>query len=64
MVIIGKGCVGPDIWPETPEQAENTEDMMRTTWGKEDHCRRKASGTKIYPVSPSGKEARHVCPFF
>lgn len=64
MVITGEGHAGPDIWPETPEQAENTEDMIRTIWGKEVHCRRKAGGIKICPLLPSGKEARHVCPFF
>lgn len=31
MVITGKGYAGPDIWPKTPEQAKNTEDMMKTT---------------------------------
>ena len=33
-----KTVVGLDIWPETPDQAENTEDMMRTVWADETHC--------------------------
>ena len=35
MVLTGKGCPKPDTWPETPEQAEFTEEMMRSIWGKE-----------------------------
>lgn len=62
MVLTGKGRLGPDIWPETPEQAESTEDMMRSIWGKEAHRQCKASGTKSCPLSPSGKEARFVGP--
>lgn len=61
MVITGEGRAGPDIWPETPEQAENT---IRTTWDKEVHRKRKASGIKMCPLSHSGKEARYICSFF
>ncbi len=32
MVLTVEGRLGPDIWPETPEQAESTENMLRTTW--------------------------------
>ena len=62
MVLTGKERLGPDIWPETPEQVKFTEDMMRSIWGKEAHWRCKASGTKSCPLSPSGKEARFVGP--
>ena len=62
MVLTGKGRLGPDIWPETPEQAEFTEDMMRSIWGKEAHWQYKASGTKSCPLSSSSKEARFVGP--
>ena len=62
MVLTDKERLGPDMWPETPEQAESTEDMIRSIWGKEAHRRCKASGTKSCPLSPSGKEARFVGP--
>ncbi len=60
MVLTGKGRLAPDIWPETPGQAESMESMMRTIWGMEANCRQKASGTPDSPLSLTGKEARHV----
>ena len=62
MVLTGKGRLGPDILPETPEQAKSTKDMMRSIWGKEAHRQYKASETKNCPLSPSDKEARFVGP--
>ena len=62
MVLTGKRRLGPDIWPETPEQAESIEDMIRSIWGKEAHWRCKTSGTKSCPLSSSDKEARFVGP--
>lgn len=35
MVIAGNGCLGPDIWLETPNQGTGTEKMIFTTWYKE-----------------------------
>ena len=35
MVLTGKGCLGQDIWPETPQQAESMESIMRTMWNTE-----------------------------
>lgn len=64
MVLTGEGRLGPDIWPETPQQAESTESMMRATWNTEAMRRRKASGTSDCPLSPTGKEARHVRALF
>ncbi len=61
MVLTGKGRLGRDIWPETPQQAESTESMMRTTWNIEVMWRRKDSGKPDCPLAPTGKEARHVC---
>ena len=37
MVLTGKRRPWLDIWPETPEQAKFTNDMMRSIWGKEAH---------------------------
>ena len=30
MVLTGNKYLGPDIWPEIPDQGEGTKDMMRT----------------------------------
>ena len=60
MVLTGEGRLGPDIWPETPQQAESTESMMRITWNTEAMRRQKASGKPDCPLAPTGKEARHV----
>lgn len=30
MVLTGKKCLGPDLWPEIPNQAEGIKDMIRT----------------------------------
>ena len=62
MVLIGKRRLGPDIWPDTPEQAKSTEDMIRSIWGKEAHWQYKTSGNKNYLLSSSGKKARFVGP--
>lgn len=60
MVLIGNKRLSPDIWPETPDQAKSTEDMMRTVWEKEVHYRQKISGTKTCLLTPSGRDVRHV----
>ena len=62
MVLTSKGRPGPNIWPETPEQAKSIEDMMRSIWGKEAYWQCKASGTKSCPLSPSNKEPRFMYP--
>ena len=62
MVLTGKRRLKPNIWPETPEQAKSTEDIMKSIWGKEAHWQCKANATKSCPLSPSGKEARFVGP--
>ncbi len=62
MVLIDDGRLGPDIWPETSDQVEGTEQMMRTVWAEESHCQRKISGTKTYSLYPFGKDARHMSP--
>ena len=64
IVLTGKGRPGPDIWLETSEEAEFTEDMIRSIWGKETHRQCKASGTKSYLLSLFGKEARFVGPLY
>ncbi len=60
MVLTGEGRLGPDIWPETPQQAESTESMMRTTWNTEAMWQQKGSGKLDYPFAPTSKEAKHV----
>ncbi len=60
MVLTGEGRLGSDIWPETPQQAESTENMLRITWNIEVMRRQKGSGKPNCPLAPMGKEARHV----
>ncbi len=62
MILTGDRRLGPDIWPKTPDQAEGTEEMMRTVWAEEIHHRQKTCGMKICSLSSFGKEARHVSP--
>ena len=64
MVLTGKRRLGPDIWSKIPEQAESTEDIIRSIWGKEAHWRCKTSGIKSSPLSPSGKKARFMGLFY
>lgn len=40
MVIIGKGDSGPELWPETPNENIDIEDMILTIWSKETMKRR------------------------
>ncbi len=35
MVMIGKRCSGPNIWPKTSNQGIGTEEIILTTWYKE-----------------------------
>ncbi len=60
MVLTGEGRLGPDIWPESPQQAKSTESMMRTTWNIEAMRRRKGSGKPDCPLTPTGKVVRHI----
>ncbi len=62
MVLTGNGRLGPNIWPESPDQAKGTEEMMKTVWAEEAYRRRKVSGIKTCLLSPSVKEARHMSP--
>lgn len=64
MVIISKERAELNIWPKTSKQAKNTEDIIRTLWGKEVYYRWKASGTKMHLLLSSSKEARYVYLFF
>ncbi len=60
MVLTGEGYLGPDIWPKTPQQAESTKSILRTTWNTEARRQQKDSGKPDYPLAPTGKEVRHV----
>ncbi len=46
MLLTGNRRLSPDIWPKIPDQAEDTEEMIKTIWAEEVHCQQKASGTK------------------
>ncbi len=56
MVMTGNGRSGPDIWPETPNQGTNTEEMIFTTWYKEAMKRSKINPQQYYPPILSAKE--------
>ncbi len=64
MVLTGEGRLAPDIWPETPQQAESTESMMGITWNAEAIWRQKCSGKPDRPLALTGKEARYVRALF
>lgn len=63
MVLIGNRRLGLDILPKTPNQAKNTEDMIRTVWAEETYYWQKASRTKTCLLSPSSKEAKYMSLF-
>lgn len=60
IVLTGKGCLMPDIWPKTPQQAKSIQKMIRVIWNIETICQQKASGRSDFPLSPIDKEAKHV----
>ncbi len=62
MVFTGKGRLRPKIWPKTPQQAESTENMMKTTWNAEAMQQQKSRGKSDCLLPPTGKEERHVHP--
>ena len=47
MVLIGKGCLGLDIWLKISDHAKNIKDMIRIVWVKETYCQQKASKTLV-----------------
>lgn len=60
MVLIGKRCLGPDIWPETVGQAKSIKSMMTRVWFKEVQCQQRANKIKTCALSLSGKEFKHI----
>lgn len=63
MVLISERHLGPDIWPETVEQAESINNMIRRVWFKEAHRRQKASEINTCALSTPSKEAKYVNQF-
>ena len=61
MVLTGEGRLGPDIWPEIPQQAETTESIIRTTWNTEAMWQQKGSRKPECPLAPTGKEVKYIC---
>ena len=57
IVISGKGRSGLDIWPETPNQAIGTEDMIFTTGYEEATKRMEIHPQQHYLPGPSAKKA-------
>lgn len=60
MVLTDKDRLGPDIWPETSQQAKSIESMMKTIWNTEAMRQQKASGMSDSLLSPDGNEIKHV----
>lgn len=60
MVLTGKGCLEPSIWPKTPQQAESTENMMKIILSIEAMRQQKASGKPDWLLTPTGKETKHM----
>lgn len=54
MVLIEERRLKPDIWPETADQAESIEDIIRGVWAKKVHCWQKGSRTKPIALFSSG----------
>ena len=60
MLLTGKDRLGPDIWPETLQQAKSTKSMMRAAWNTEAMRWQNASKMLDSPLSATGGEARQV----
>ena len=57
MVIIGKGHLGSDIWPETPNQGTNTKGMILIIWYKEAIKQMEINPQQYYSPGLSAKKA-------
>ena len=60
MVLTDKGRLGPNIWPETLQQAERTENIMRITCNTEAIQQQKVSEKPDCPLPLMGKETRYM----
>lgn len=56
MVITGEKRLGPDIWPEIPNQSTGTEDIIFTTYYKEAIKQTEIKHKQHHLQSPSIKE--------
>ena len=60
MVITDEGCLGSDIWPETPNQGTGTEDMISTIWYKEAMKQTEINPQQHHLSGPSAKKAPYA----
>ncbi len=60
IVLTGKGRLESNIWPETPQQAESMESMMRTTWNTEVIWQQKDSRKLDCLLASTEKEAKYI----
>ncbi len=60
IVLTGEERVEPDILPETPQQAERMESMIRTIWNTEAIWRQKGSKKPDCPLTSTDKKARYL----
>ncbi len=59
-MIIGKGHLGPDIWPETSNQGTDTEEMIFIIWYKEAKKQNGINPQHYHLPISNAKEARYV----
>lgn len=57
MVITGERCLGPDIWPEIPNQDTDSQDMIFTTWYNEAIKQREINLKEQHTPSLTAKKA-------
>ena len=57
MVITSEGRSGPDIWPETPNQASSTKDIILTAWSKDNIKQKEINSQQQHPLCLSPREA-------
>ncbi len=60
MVMTGEGYLGPDIWPETPNQGTDIEEISLTKWYKEAMKQSGMNPQQHYLPISSVKEARYA----
>lgn len=60
IVLTGKRCSVPDIWPESLYESESRKNMMSTVLGRKAHYQQKAIRTETCLLFHSDKDVRHV----
>lgn len=64
IVLTGKRCLGPNIWPKTCLQARSTKNKTRLIWNTETIYYKKFGGMSDYLLFLTDKKIRHLHVFF